>query len=277
MLMPRRSFSSASAYKFGFNGKENDNEVKGLGNQIDYGNRICDPRLGRFTSVDPLQANYPELTPYQFASNTPIQGVDLDGREVYHYLLLRGDDGKPVLKYQGEQTRDFASWEWIDNKSPATNFGSANGDLIKTKTIRVWLYPSDNGPNILGEIGRNTATQDFGSFKELQDWQAAGFPQKPVDPAEVEAQRKAGEEMAQQATLLLMMMTLGSQIDIADGDVEGYGGPATLPGKNYKTSPSNNTNKQATAANGGNTEAAQANNSAKPTITSRGERISCKC
>lgn len=37
-------------YRYGFNGKENDNEVKGEGNQQDYGMRIYDPRLGKFLS-----------------------------------------------------------------------------------------------------------------------------------------------------------------------------------------------------------------------------------
>lgn len=39
--------------------------------------------LTRFLSTDPLTKKYPELTPYQFASNTPIQGIDLDGLEIY--------------------------------------------------------------------------------------------------------------------------------------------------------------------------------------------------
>lgn len=43
--------------------------------------RIYDPRVGRFLSLDPLQAQYSELTPYQFASNSPISGIDLDGLE----------------------------------------------------------------------------------------------------------------------------------------------------------------------------------------------------
>ena len=80
MQMPGRTFSSNS-YRYGFNGKENDNEVKGSGNQQDYGLRIYDSRLAKFLSVDPLTKKYPELTPYQFASNTPIQAVDLDGAE----------------------------------------------------------------------------------------------------------------------------------------------------------------------------------------------------
>ncbi|HEY4481250.1 MAG TPA: RHS repeat-associated core domain-containing protein, partial [Candidatus Brocadiaceae bacterium] len=84
MLQPGRKYSSAgSGYRYGFNGKENDNEVKGEGNNQDYGMRIYDPRLGRFLSVDPISTNYPELTPYQFASNRPIDGIDLDGLEYY--------------------------------------------------------------------------------------------------------------------------------------------------------------------------------------------------
>ena len=70
-----------NSYRYGFNGKEMDNDVKGFGNQQDYGMRIYDPRLGRFLSVDPISKEYPELTPYQFASNRPIDGIDLDGLE----------------------------------------------------------------------------------------------------------------------------------------------------------------------------------------------------
>jgi RHS repeat-associated protein len=81
--MPGQTYNfTGSKYRYGFNGKENDNDVgKGDGNQQDYGARIYDTRVGRFLSVDPLQHQYPELTPYQFASNTPIQATDLDGLE----------------------------------------------------------------------------------------------------------------------------------------------------------------------------------------------------
>lgn len=83
MLQPGRNWNAGN-YRFGFNGKENDNEVKGTGNQQDYGMRIYDPRLGRFLSADPLivqEQKYPELSPYQFASNRPIDGIDKDGLE----------------------------------------------------------------------------------------------------------------------------------------------------------------------------------------------------
>ncbi len=85
MLMPKRSYSASSGYRYGFNGKENDNDVKGLGNQQDYGMRIYDPRLGRFLSVDPLSKSYAMFTTYQYASNRPIDGIDLDGQEFLPY------------------------------------------------------------------------------------------------------------------------------------------------------------------------------------------------
>ena len=81
MIQPGRKYSAGDAYRYGFNGKENDNEVKGESNQQDYGMRIYDPRLGRFLSVDPLVASYPSWSPYPFAMNRPIDGIDLDGKE----------------------------------------------------------------------------------------------------------------------------------------------------------------------------------------------------
>ena len=86
MLMPGRTFTASGGnYRYGFNGKEQDNEVKGIGDQIEYGARVYDPRVGRFMSIDPLQKKFPELSPYQFASNGPISNMDLDGRESYWY------------------------------------------------------------------------------------------------------------------------------------------------------------------------------------------------
>ncbi|WP_121356786.1 RHS repeat domain-containing protein [Flavisolibacter nicotianae] len=69
-------------YRYGFNGKENDDEVKGVeGSQQDYGMRIYDPRLGRFLSVDPLEDEYPWNSPYSFAEGDPGNYIDLDGAE----------------------------------------------------------------------------------------------------------------------------------------------------------------------------------------------------
>jgi RHS repeat-associated protein len=76
MEMPER-VCNAGGYRYGYNGKENDKET----GWQDYGFRLYDKRICRFPSVDPLTKSYPELTPYQFASNTPIMAIDLDGLE----------------------------------------------------------------------------------------------------------------------------------------------------------------------------------------------------
>ncbi|MCK7556238.1 hypothetical protein MKQ70_14930 [Chitinophaga sedimenti] len=82
--MPQRGRGhDFKAYRYGFNGKENDGEVKGDGIQYDYGFRIYDARLARFLSTDPLFQSYPWYTPYQFAGNKPIVAIDLDGLEEF--------------------------------------------------------------------------------------------------------------------------------------------------------------------------------------------------
>lgn len=93
MLVPHRTFSSPE-YRYGFNGKEKDDDVKGSGMQYDYGFRIYDPRLGKFLSEDPLTASYPWYTPYQFAGNKPIWAIDLDGLEE----LIFQESFKPYMK-----------------------------------------------------------------------------------------------------------------------------------------------------------------------------------
>jgi RHS repeat-associated protein len=105
MTMPNRKTPAAgnSAYRYGFNGKENDDEAYGDDNQQDYGMRIYDPRLGRFLSVDPIAAQYPMLSSYQFASNSPVQAIDLDGLERMHYTRVSDENGKPRLEQIGQE------------------------------------------------------------------------------------------------------------------------------------------------------------------------------
>lgn len=81
--MPGRNFTAVNSnYRYGFNGKEQDKETSST-TTYDYGFRIYSPALGRFLSVDPLTSQYSGWSPYPFAMNSPIAGVDLDGLEFY--------------------------------------------------------------------------------------------------------------------------------------------------------------------------------------------------
>lgn len=112
MLVPNRTYSTP-AYRYGFNGKENDNEIMGEGNFQDYGMRMYNPRIGRFFNVDPLTPEYPELTPYQFASNRPIDGIDLDGLE-YVKAELTINNGKPKLTVTDINEFKIFGWKYSD-------------------------------------------------------------------------------------------------------------------------------------------------------------------
>lgn len=81
MLLQGRSVT-CNHYRFGFNGKENDNDVHDIvGSWQDYGMRSYDSRICRPPSVDPLSSKFPELSSYQFFTNNPILNIDLDGLE----------------------------------------------------------------------------------------------------------------------------------------------------------------------------------------------------
>ena len=98
--MPGRKYTAGSGYRYGFNGKENDNDA-GKGIQ-DYGMRIYDTRLGKFLSVDPISYKYPELTPYQSASNRPIDGIDLDGLEYLSVTVSKISMNISVIESDGK-------------------------------------------------------------------------------------------------------------------------------------------------------------------------------
>jgi RHS repeat-associated protein len=134
--MPGRKYSAAGSYRYGFNGKENDNEVKGEGDQQDYGMRIYDTRLGRFLSVDPITKEYPELTPYQFASNSPIFGIDEDGLEWAYYDK--------------------------DNKQVNINGSTTNEDRLKIIGVRWAGYDVDSKGNKTPKAGTVATAYTFG-------------------------------------------------------------------------------------------------------------------
>ncbi len=64
-------------YKYKYNAKEYQDEL-GL-DWYDYGARNYDTSLGRWNVMDNLSETYSALTPYNYAGNTPVQAIDIDG------------------------------------------------------------------------------------------------------------------------------------------------------------------------------------------------------
>jgi RHS repeat-associated protein len=121
MLIPGRHEASGS-YRYGFQGQEKDDEIKGEGNSLNYTFRMHDPRVGRFFAIDPLTKKYPYLTPYQFSSNQPIHTFELEGLE---------------------SMDEMNSW-----RDPAINAG--NSDYEQAKKDIQSFYRGFNRGNMLG-------------------------------------------------------------------------------------------------------------------------------
>ncbi|RVU90830.1 hypothetical protein EH230_07945 [Flavobacterium columnare] len=87
-LIPNRHGAS-TAYRYGFQGQEKDDELKGEGNSLNYTFRMHDPRLGRFFTTDPLEAKFPFYSPYAFSGNRVIDCGELEGLEPYSANLAK--------------------------------------------------------------------------------------------------------------------------------------------------------------------------------------------
>lgn len=125
MEMPGRTFTSEK-YRYGFNGMEKDDEIAGSGNNYDFGARIYDSRIGRWTSTDPLLKNY--ISPYNFSKNNPVIYLDPDGRDEVHFWERLGGgytvqivetDDDDIKLYGHELTFESLmkfSFFWVDEE-----------------------------------------------------------------------------------------------------------------------------------------------------------------
>jgi hypothetical protein len=107
MLIPGRNFSSEK-YRFGFNGFEKDDELKGSDNHISFGDYGYDPRVVRRWNVDPKSAAAPHESPYLFAGGNPIYFIDPDGKFKLNYT-------EASLKENGLTKLDVVRFENIVN------------------------------------------------------------------------------------------------------------------------------------------------------------------
>ncbi|GEQ85383.1 hypothetical protein ULMS_08910 [Patiriisocius marinistellae] len=163
MLVPGRHGTDGS-YRYGFQGQEMDDEIKGEGNSLNYTFRMHDPRVGRFFAVDPLTAEYPHYTPYSFSGNKVIAHFELEGlEEVYYQNGINNDETlKPALDLMlstdlgfdvyrkiwstegGDDQRDvyitFGSWS--NERNTASTYDLKSNDINKKGKVTFAL--SDN-------------------------------------------------------------------------------------------------------------------------------------
>jgi RHS repeat-associated protein len=142
-------------YRYGFQGQEKDDEIKGEGNSLNFEFRMYDPRIGRFFAIDPLASKYPHNSPYAFSENVVINAVELEGLERDYVFnsadkssqaiaLLKKGDYNEILNYVNSQTgHHFWSAEclqWAKKMLGPNEFKEGNGYTADG-------FPSTNGGN----------------------------------------------------------------------------------------------------------------------------------
>jgi RHS repeat-associated protein len=170
MLVPNRH-SSTDAYRYGFQGQEKDDEIKGEGNSLNYTFRMHDPRAGRFFATDPLTSKYPFYSPYSFSGNRVIDATELEGLEpvititkkptgftvvkVYGYL----DSSKAIIVKTYEATIHYKNPDgtqtYLGSFNVTRDGWTAMGTDANDKVILVnrSTEPDGNSKNISSEVG----------------------------------------------------------------------------------------------------------------------------
>ena len=96
--MPGRQFVGATGYAYGFGGQLKDDEISGNSNSYDYGARSYDPRLGRWSTIDPQFKSQPGQTPYKAFLNSPLIYSDIEGNTEYQINVINNEKtGKSVV------------------------------------------------------------------------------------------------------------------------------------------------------------------------------------
>lgn len=127
-------------YRFGFNGMEKDNELKGEGNSLDFGSRIYDSRLGSFFSIDSDYYKYVWNSPYSYAINSPIKFIDKNGlgpdkitnNSNSKIKLTGSSEIKFIIKGKNEKVIDFGELRGSIVLNPGDIYYEMDNDLKAT-------------------------------------------------------------------------------------------------------------------------------------------------
>jgi RHS repeat-associated protein len=152
-------------YRYGFQGQEMDDEIKGEGNSVNYEYRMHDPRLGRFFAVDPLAPKYPHNSPYAFSENVVINAVELEGLERKYSFnsAIAAENFNSKLKAYNAGTISYEQLtSYLNAHSISYMHESAREyvrkQLAKGKTKEaVWVNNRDSGVRYISHDGGSTA------------------------------------------------------------------------------------------------------------------------
>ncbi len=199
MLQPGRHANTAD-YRYGFQGQEMDDEVKGEGNSLNYTFRMHDPRIGRFFAVDPLASRFSYNSPYAFSENVVINATELEGLEAeikqptdgvylvklknvdFNFILRKSEETfTDVIKRVDTKQQDFAINTQMFDYSSKTDYISAGFPGASPRNINDYTPQGlniENGENLRGRSSKQTFY--FSRSQDDCSW-SCGFGNVPSD------------------------------------------------------------------------------------------------
>ena len=79
-----------------FSGKESQSILNASISFLDFGARMYNPAIARWTTADPLSEKYYGISPYVYCLNNPTNSFDPDGKAVWFIPLSKGVVGAAV-------------------------------------------------------------------------------------------------------------------------------------------------------------------------------------
>ncbi|MGV6862272.1 MAG: RHS repeat domain-containing protein [Putridiphycobacter sp.] len=208
MLLPNRH-EDAGEYRYGFNGMEKDDEVKGEGNSYTTLFRQYDPRVGRWLSLDPLESKFPGQSPYVAFDNNPIYFSDPNGAE--------SKDPETI----GSKSEKVANGI-IQRHGSAFGIGDdiGNGSFSLTEEEKKDIYTFDDDGNVTGftAIGHqvNKIIQEQAYLEKRNvDWAniiSDVYNQEGISNKTLEELSKFRSELVKQTKALYMTQIFSADI-----------------------------------------------------------------
>ncbi|GAA0877032.1 hypothetical protein GCM10009118_34420 [Wandonia haliotis] len=132
MTMPGRN-GNTGEYRYGYQGSEMDNEVKGNGNSYTTFFRQLDPRLGRWKSPDPVFQ--PHQSPYNSMDNNPVWFNDPLGDKIkFKGTAKQKRQLRRAFRAARKADAGFDAWYTRRKKEKTVNIMRIQGANPKVKT-----------------------------------------------------------------------------------------------------------------------------------------------
>lgn len=176
-------------YRYGFNGMEKDDEVKGNGNSYDFGARMYDNRLGRWLSLDPMAAKQPAWSPYKMAKDNPILFQDPDGNTEYITITKHNEQtGKTTIINiendhavisKGVKTfwLDLQVTQFVDFKTEVNIVIDKNGKETITRSQKIFTSQESQDNDFVWHDGDAKGTKKYSlghSKHSKEDYKVTG-------------------------------------------------------------------------------------------------------